>query len=106
MGSGRTQQQAQGGFGRSDDTYDSGSGMTGKGDSYVDNAQSGGRTGGGFGADDTQGDAYRVSQNKRPMYSFILTLRRVVGLAQAKTTNTAWVPTALGEFSFPLPARI
>ena len=64
MGSGRTQKQARGGMGPSDDTYDSGSGMTGGGNSYADSAQAGGRTGGGFGTDDTQGDAYRVSQNK------------------------------------------
>lgn len=38
------------------------------------------------------------------MYTVILTLCRVVGLAQAKMTNTAWVPTALGESSFPSPS--
>ena len=98
MGSGRSQQQAQGGFGQSDDTYDSRSGATGGGDSYGDTGRSGGRTGGGLGADDTQGDSYRVSPVLQELYPSILTRHRVVGPAPARTTNTAWAPTALGEF--------
>ncbi len=62
LGSGRTGQQASGGYGASDDTYGS-SGRTGgglggdntggRGDDY----SSSGRTGGGLGQDDTFGDS-------------------------------------------------
>jgi hypothetical protein len=65
LGSGRSGAQASGGYGRSDDTYDS-SGRSGAGfgdDSTrarQDDFDSSGRTGGGLGTDDTYGDSTRT----------------------------------------------
>jgi hypothetical protein len=123
MGSGRTQDQASGGFGKSDDTYGS-SGRTGGdtygsstgagGDSYGSSGRTGGDnygsttggTSGGLGQDDTYGSSAQVPFPE----TVLLTLTRMLmalslaGSAQLKMTTMAWDPAAQGKLSRrPLP---